>query len=151
MIAEKVATMTTVYTLLIGLFGGVLGAVITDFVRTPFRQFFTLRTEIRHEMLRLAKVPAPDPSWKVPLVTEERLEHLLRPTREAEATLRSLGTRMIAFADTEWIAPSVVQYLGYDPSTAGRGLIGFSNSFGQYGAERAAHRASINKALRFRD
>jgi hypothetical protein len=37
-----------------------LGALVIDFVRTPFRQFFTLRTEIRHEMLRLANVPAPE-------------------------------------------------------------------------------------------
>src|SRR5262249_8981241 len=51
-----------------------LGAVITDFVRTPFRQFFTLRTEIRHEMLRLANVTAPDPSWSGPTYSEETLE-----------------------------------------------------------------------------
>jgi hypothetical protein len=41
--------METLYTLIIGFLGGVLGAFGIDFVRTPFRQFFTLRTEIRHE------------------------------------------------------------------------------------------------------
>jgi hypothetical protein len=46
--------MATLYTLLIGFVGGVVGAVVTDFGWKPFRQFFTLRTEIRHEMLRLA-------------------------------------------------------------------------------------------------
>jgi len=35
--------MATLYTLIIGIFGGMIGAVITDFVRTPFTQFFTLR------------------------------------------------------------------------------------------------------------
>jgi len=34
---------------------------------------------------------------------------------------------------------------------AGRGLIGLCNSFVEYGSERAAHRARINKALRFPD
>jgi hypothetical protein len=143
--------MATLYTLLIGFLGGVLGAVITDFVRAPFRQFFTLRTEIRHEMLRLANVSAPDPRWSAPTYSEDTLEKLLRPSREAQATLRSLGTRMIAFAETEWIAANSVQYLGYDPLSTGHGLIGLSNSIQEYGAERAAHRTSVNKALRFRD
>jgi hypothetical protein len=53
--------METLFTLIIGFVGGVLGALLVDFVRAPIRQFFTLRTEIRHEMLRLANVPAPDP------------------------------------------------------------------------------------------
>jgi hypothetical protein len=143
--------MATLYTLLVGFLGGLLGAVITDFVRTPFRQFFNLRSEIRHEMLRLANVSAPDPSWNAPTYSEEALEKLLRPSREAQATLRSLGTRMIAFAETESIAANGVRCLGYDPLLAGRGLIGLSNAItaAVYGAEGAAHRAGINKALRF--
>src|SRR5262249_32701105 len=106
---------------------------------------------IRHEMLRLANVTAPDPSWSGPTYSEETLEKLLRPSRDAQAKLRSLGTRMIAFAETEWIAAKGVRRLGYDPLRAGQGLIGLSNSIGVYGMERAEHRASINKALRFRD
>jgi hypothetical protein len=113
--------MATLYTLLIGVLGGVLGALITDFVRTPFRQFFTLRTEIRHEMLRLSNVSAPDPSWRVPTYSEETLEKLFRPSREAQTTLRGLGTRLIAFAETELIAANSVRYLGYDPLSAGQG------------------------------
>jgi len=44
-----------------------------------------------------------------------------------------------------------VRLFGYDPLGAGRGLIRLSNSFAEYGAERASHRARINKALRLPD
>jgi hypothetical protein len=40
---------------------------------------------------------------------------------------------------------------GFEPFGAARGLIGLSNSFVEYGSERAEHRAHINKALRFPD
>jgi hypothetical protein len=143
--------METLYTLIIGFLGGVLGALGIDFVRAPFRQFFTFRTEIRQEMLRLANVPAPDPQWTYPTYTEEALERLHRPSREVQSTFRSLGTRMMAFGDTEWIAGGCVRLLGFEPLEAARGLIGLSNSFAEYGAERAAHRTRINKALRFPD
>jgi hypothetical protein len=141
----------TLFTLIVGFLGGVFGAVAIDFVRTPLREFFTRRTEIRDAMLRLANVPPPDPTWTAPTYSDEAIDRLLRPSREAEATLRSLGSRMIAFGDTEWIAVEIVRYLGFDPLKAGYGLIGLSNSLAQYGEERATHRASINKALRFRD
>jgi hypothetical protein len=137
--------------LLIGFFGGILGALAVDFVRAPFRGFFTLRTEIRHEMLRLANVAPPDPSWTYPTYTEEALGRAHRPFWDAQSTLRSLGTRMQAFADTEWIADKCVRLLGFDPLEAARGLIGLSNVLSTYGPERADHRARVNKALRFPD
>jgi len=56
---------------------------------------------------------------------------------------------MIAFGDRELIAAEIVRYLGFDPLQAGYSLIALSNSLAQYGDQRAAHRASINKALRF--
>lgn len=143
--------METLFTVIIGFVGGVLGALVIDFVRTPFRQFFTLRTEIRHEMLRLANVPAPDPKWIYPTYSEDLLERLLRPSREAQTTLRSLGTRMMAFGETEQIAAACVRLLRYDPLEVARGLIGLSNSLAEYGVERASHRARVNKALRFPD
>jgi hypothetical protein len=143
--------METLFTLIIGFVGGVLGALLVDFVRTPIRQFFTLRTEIRHEMLRLADVPAPDPKWTYPTYSEDVLDQLRRPSREAQTTLRSLGTRMRAFGETERIAATCVRLIGYDPLDAASGLIGLSNSLPEYGAERAAHRARVNKALRFPD
>src|SRR6516165_7240310 len=115
--------MATLYTLLIGFLGGVIGALITDFVRMPYRQFFTLRTEIRQEMVRLANVPVPDASWKVPTYSEETLEKMLRPIREAQTALRTLGARMKAFAETESIAANIVRHRNYDPLSAGHGLI----------------------------
>ena len=100
-------------------------------------------------MLRLANVPPPDPTWRVPTYGEEAIERLLRPSREAEVTLRSLGSRIIAFGDTEWIAAEIVRYLGFDPQQAGYGLINSPIRWPKIRDQRAAHRASINKALRF--
>jgi hypothetical protein len=141
----------TLYTTIIGFIGGIVGAIGSDFVRTPFRLFFTQRTEIRHEMLRLANVPAPDPKWTHPTYSQGDLDRLLAPSREAQRTLRTLGTRMRAFGETERLATRCVQVLGFEPLEAADGLIGLSNTFSEYGSERAAHRARINKALRFPD
>jgi hypothetical protein len=55
---------------------------------------------------------------------------------------------MLTFSDTAVAAP-VVCRLGYDPSAAGSGLIGFSNELGIYGEGRARFRAQVNHALKF--
>ena len=133
--------METLFTLIIGFVGGVLGALLVDFVRTPIRQFFTLRTEIRHEMLWLADVPAPDPKWTYPTYSEDVLDQLRRPSREAQTTLRSLGTRMRAFGETERIAATCVRLIGYDPLDAASGLIGSPLVAGVRSGARSASRA----------
>jgi hypothetical protein len=111
--------METLYTLIIGFVGGVLGAFGVDFVRTPFRQFFTLRTEIRHEMLRLANVPLPDPRDVSSAYSQDVPDRVFGPVREVQSTFRSLGTRMMAFGETEWIAAKCVRLLGFDPLGGG--------------------------------
>ena len=58
---------------------------------------------------------------------------------------------MKAFAETEWVAAKCVRMLSFEPLEAADGLIGLSNSLAGYGPERAAHRARINRALRFPD
>jgi hypothetical protein len=105
-----------------------------------YENFSRCALEIREVMLRLANVPPPDPTWRVPTYGEEAIERLLRPSREAEVTLRSLGSRIIAFGDTEWIAAEIVRYLGFDPQQAGYGLIALSNSLAQI--RRSARSAS---------
>src|SRR5262249_28515021 len=118
----------TLSTLVTAFLGGIVGALASDFVRVPFRQFFNLRAEIRSEMLRLANVSALD----------------LTRNLEAQETLRRLGARMMAFGETETVVVKIVRWRGYDPKEAGSGLIGFSNTFSERGSERAAHRGRIN-------
>jgi hypothetical protein len=140
---------TSVIGFLAGIVGGFLGAIATDFVRKPFREFFTLRREIRHELLRLANVVPPDPKPTYPTYSRDEIDRLQRPIREAEDTLRSLGTRMMSFAETELIAVNCVRLLRFAPLDAGIGLVGLSNTFEQKGSgEWAAHRMRVNKALR---
>ena len=57
----------------------------------------------------------------------------------------------MAFGETEWVAAKCVRLLGFEPLEAAQGLIGLSNSFVDYGPERAAHRARINNTLRLSD
>ncbi len=102
-------------------------------------------------MLRLANVAAPDPKWTYPTYRQDDLDRLLGPSREAQRTLRTLGTRMRAFGETESVAAKCVQLLHFEPLEAAEGLIGLSNSFSENGSERAAHRTRINKALHFPD
>jgi hypothetical protein len=58
-------------------------------------------------MLRLANVPAPDPKWTYPTYSKDDLDRLFRPTLEVQSTFRSLGTRMMAFGETELVRGQV--------------------------------------------
>lgn len=140
--------MGVVFVAIIGLVAAAVGWIATEFFARPIRNFFTLRTEIRHEMLRLENVGAPHPDWTYPKFTEEAIEKLNQPSKEAQAIFRTLGTKLKAFDETEWPANTGVRILGFDPIAAAGGLIGLSNCYGTYGRERASHRETVRRGLR---
>jgi hypothetical protein len=135
----------------LGVVGGIVGALVTDFLRGPFRQFFTRRTEVRHHLLMIGNIGVPDPSWTVPSYTEQQIEQRMRPFLAAQHTLRDLAMWMRAFAETEPLAAWCVKRFGYNPLEASLGLVGLSNTLTQYGTERAAHRERVNHALKLSD
>jgi hypothetical protein len=122
-----------------------------EFLGRPIRNFLDLRQLVRHQMLFLANVPAPQP--RETCVTSEQIQryHIdLKNAREAQRILRDLGSQMLAFGESETAACIAIKPFGFDPSLAGRNLIGLSNSLDRYGTDRAAFRKSVEEALRFK-
>ena len=121
-----------------------------EFVGPPIRNFFDLRRSVRDQMLLLGNVPAPQP--RETCVTSEQIRRYdieLKNVREAQRILRDLGSRLLAFGESETAARIAIKPFGFDPSTAGRNLTGLSNTLDRYGADRAVFRKNVEKALRF--
>jgi hypothetical protein len=101
-------------------------------------------------MLFLANVAAPQP--RETCVTSELIRQYdtdLKNAREAQRILRDLAAQMLAFAESERAACIVLRPFGFDPSSAGGGLIGLSNTLDRHGTDRASFRRNVERALRF--
>jgi hypothetical protein len=125
--------MATILTTLVIASAGWVAILI---VGQPVIRFFDLRRDVREQMLYSDNVAVPKEG-----------ESAVR-FEEAHYALRRLGAKMLAFSETTIAAP-MVSRLGYDPSAAGSGLIGFSNELGTYGEGRARFRAQVEQALKF--
>ena len=99
------------------------------------RRFLTLREEVRTRLQDLATVVAPAQAE-----TKAMLD-------EAQHVFHELGTRMSGFA-RRGIAKLSIRGMGFDPSSASSGLIGFSNALPVYGIERLRWRAQVERALK---
>src|SRR4029079_15044774 len=99
------------------------------------RRFLKLREEVRTRLPDLATVVAPAQAE-----TKAVLD-------EAQPIFHELGTRMSGFA-RRGIAKLSMRGLGFDPSSASSGLIGFSNALPVYGIERLRWRAQVERALK---
>jgi len=103
----------------------------------PLRRFLRLREEVRTRLQDLAAVVAPAQAE-----TKAVLD-------EAQHVFHELGTRMSGFA--RGIAKLSIRGVGYDPSSASSGLIGFSNALPVYGIERLRWRAQVERALKIQN
>ena len=99
------------------------------------RRFLALREEVRTRLQDLATVVAPAQAE-----TKAMLD-------EAQHVFHELGTRMSGFA-RRGIAKLSIRGMGFDPSSASSGLIGFSNALPVYGIERLRWRAQVERALK---
>jgi len=130
---------------------GAFGWFAVEFLLRPIRKFLDLRRSVRHQMLSLANVPAPQP--RETCVTFGQIQQYdtdLKNVREAQRILRDLGSHMLAFGESETVACIAIKPFGFDPSAAGRNLIGLSNILDRYGADRAALRKNAETALGFK-
>jgi hypothetical protein len=101
-------------------------------------------------MLFLANVAVPQPRERC--VTSEQIRQYdidLNSVREAQRILRDLGSQMLALGESETAACLPIRPFGFDPSAAGRGLIGLSNTLDHYGTDRADFRKNVERSLRF--
>jgi hypothetical protein len=129
---------------------GAFGWFALELIGRPIRSFFDLRRSVRHQMLFLANVAAPQP--RETCVTSELIRQYdtdLKNAREAQRILRDLAAQMLAFAESERAACIVLRPFGFDPSSAGSGLIGLSNTLDRHGTDRASFRRNVERALRF--
>jgi hypothetical protein len=129
---------------------GAFGWFALELIGRPIRRFFDLRQSVHHQMLFLANVPAPQP--RETCVTSEQIRQYdidLKNAREAQRTLRDLASQMLAFAESERAACIAIRPFGFDPSSAGRGLIGLSNTLDRQGNDRAGFHKNVERALRF--
>jgi hypothetical protein len=102
------------------------------------RRFLKLREEVRTRLKDLATVVAPAQAE-----TKAVLD-------EAQHVFHELGTRMSGFA-RRGIAKLSIRGMGFDPSSAASGLIGFSNALPVYGIERLRWRAQVVRALKIQN
>lgn len=137
-----------------GFITGAIGALATDFLRTPVRAFFDLRGEVRQNMHEFANVHA---KWKASKdepdalievgISDEDEERL----RTGQKVFRELAARMGAFADNEPLAAWVVRRFGYDCRKASGGLFGMANTLSTYGGSRAFQKKTVEDALKFKE
>jgi hypothetical protein len=130
---------------------GAFGWLAFELLGRPIRKFIDLRRLVFHQMLSLANVPAPQP--RETCVTFEQIQRYdidLKNVREAQRILLDLGSRMLAFSESETAACIAIKPFGFDPLAAGRSLIDLSNVLDRYGTDRAVLRENIEKALRFK-
>jgi len=130
---------------------GAFGWLALELLGQPIRKFFDLRRLVVHQMLFLAKVPAPQP--RETCVTFEQIQRYdidLKNVREAQRLLRDLGSHMLAFGESEAAACIAIQPFGYDPSAAGRSLIDLSNILDRHGTDRTALCKTVEEALGFK-
>ena len=128
---------------------GAFGWFALELIGRPIRSFFDLRRSVRHQMLSLANVPTPP---RETCVTSEQIRQYdtdLRNAREAQRILRDLASQMLAFAESERAACIAIRPFGFDPSSAGSGLIGLSNTLDRHGTDRTGFRKNVERALRF--
>ena len=127
---------------------GAFGWFALELVGRPIRNFFDLRRSVR-QMLFLANVAAPQP--RETCVTSEQIRQYdtdLKNARETQRILRDLASQMLAFAESERAACIAIRPFGFDPSSAGSGLIGLSNTLDRHGTDRASFRKNVERALR---
>jgi hypothetical protein len=129
---------------------GAFGWFALEFIGRPIRSFFDLRLQARQQMLFLANVSLPEKRMFMTLETKQEYDEVVGRVREMRRILRELGSKMLAFGESEWWANLFLSAVGYDAPAAGSALIGFSNSVDEYGEDRAKFRADIAKELRFK-
>jgi hypothetical protein len=129
---------------------GAFGWFALELVGRPIRNFFDLRRAVRHQMLSLANVPTPQP--RETCVTSEQIRQYdrdLKNAREAQRVLRDLASQMLAFAEIERAACIAIKPFGFDPSSAGSGLIKLANALDRHGTDRVSFGKNVERALRF--
>jgi hypothetical protein len=114
---------------------GVGGWLVTSFFGKPFVEFLELRKQVHEEIVYTDNIG---------------LMQLSTPDYDvAVASLRRLGAKVQAIdAAAAWPLRPFLNYMGYDLPTAGRGLVGLSNSLAQQDGSRAVQKSWVQTGLK---
>jgi hypothetical protein len=138
--------------LIMGLLGGIGGWFLTYGVTEPLRRFFEVRRDIIEHLLDTLNVPATHHARTGEPTERDVSDQDLARLRDAERKCRQLGTKLLSFYQTDFVAQHVLRWCWhYDLLKAGRALIGLSNNLSLYGDARKNYRQDIHNALGIKD
>jgi hypothetical protein len=98
---------------------GAFGWFALEFIGRPIRSFFDLRLQVRQQMLFLANVSLPEKGTYITLEAQEQYDREVAQVREMRRTVRELGSKMLAFGESERWANIFLKAIGYDAAAAG--------------------------------
>jgi hypothetical protein len=138
--------------LIMGALGGIGSWFLTQGVTEPLRRFSEMRRDIIEHLLDTLNVPATHDATTGEPTKRNVSDQDLARLREAERKCRQLGTKLLSFYQTDFVAEHLLRWCWrYDVLKAGRALIGLSNNLSLYGAARKEHRQDIHTALGIKD
>jgi hypothetical protein len=130
---------STIVSFLLGVGGAVVGWFVTSFFAKPLIDFLNLRSQVHEEIIFTNNV-------------DKMVDHKKANYEKAVETLRHLGAKVQATNENVSVSPLFLPLRwclstrGYDLRSAGRSLIGLSNSLIE--GDRAAETRSIQAALK---
>jgi len=130
---------------LVGLFSGVIGWLLTEFVAKPLRRALDLAAEARASLIEYANVSARFNSRGKSTGLSDSEEKRLA---EAEKKYRQLSAEFYAFAQTDRAAHFVLKHLSLDAQGIGTALMQLSNNLGQDGGGRNSATKEAKKELK---
>ncbi|MGM4870454.1 hypothetical protein AB7645_04395 [Bradyrhizobium sp. 956_D2_N1_5] len=137
--------MVTVTSVLVGLFSGAVGWLLTEFIAKPIRRALELAADARASLIDYANVSARfDSRGKSTSLSDDAEARLA----EAEKKYRRLSAEFYAFAQTDRAAHFVLKHLALDAQGIGTALMQLSNNLGQEGGGRKSAIKEAKKALK---
>jgi HAMP domain-containing protein len=127
----------------------VLGWVAFEWLGRPIRMLYGLRREVHKQMLALGNISLPKPR-ELAITSREigEYDQAVRNVREAQRTLRDLGSQLLAFGENEPAACNALATIGLRPVAAGSRLIELSVAYSRPSVDRMDICGQIERALR---
>ncbi|QHP70451.1 hypothetical protein EI171_26070 [Bradyrhizobium sp. LCT2] len=137
--------MVTVTSVLVGLFSGFVGWILSEFIAKPLRRALDMAADAKASLIEYTNVSARfDAYGKSTKLSDEQEKRLA----ESEKKYRRLSAEFYAFAQTDKAAHLILKHLLLDAEGAATALMQLSNNVGQYGGGRKSATDEAKKALK---
>jgi hypothetical protein len=127
----------------------VIGWLALDILGQPLRAFAELRRGVLEQMRVLENIALPAPR-ELAVSSRQIAEYdaAVKTLRTSQRALGELGSRLLAFGESEPVACGAVAAFGMNPVSAGSDLIAFSMLDPGPDVDRNGLRQALRKALR---